>query len=120
MGVAGSDQRLHRPDDEIDLVDRCRSVGVLGQQGQCILEVPGGIGRSGGSHCGVACAHRSDEGQLDIPGGAGMPGQIGGCSGTGAVTERVSETAVQPDPLAGEQVVVDRFGEEGMAKGVAA
>ena len=57
---------------------------------------------------------------VEVVGQPGVAGQLGGGAGdVGALASAVGVPVVQPHPLAGQQVVVDRLAEQRVPEGVA-
>ena len=92
----------------------------IGQELQRGLQVLGGL--VGRTHLRglAACSHRGVERGVEVHRRAGVPGQLGGGAGRGAGGEGGGVGAVQPDPLPGQQVVVDGLAEQRVPERVVA
>ena len=121
LWLAGVGHRRGRGDGELgDVAGVALAARRVRQQLERLLVVLGGLvgtahgrglvaGPDGGAQCGV-----------EVVGEAGVPGQLGGRPGCAAVGQRSGVLGVQPDPLAGQQVVVDGLAEQGVPERVAA
>ena len=117
VGLAGGERRLARLGRQVDHVDAV-DVGVGGQL-ERELVVPGGLVGAAHGHRLVAGRDAGADRGREVVGRPGVPGQLGGGAADPALLQRLGVGRVQPHPLAGQQVVVDRLGEQGVPEGVA-
>ena len=120
LRVAGGDDGVAGAGDEADQVDslgqRAARVGEELQRGLVVL---GGLVGTADRHGVVAGLDAGPQRGVEVVGGPGVPGQLGGRAVDAAAADRLGVGGVQADPLARQQVVVDRLGEQGVPEGVA-
>ena len=99
----------------VDVGDRgARGVDQL----EGVEEVGGGLRRTTDGQRLLARLDRGTDGDGPVVGAAGVLGQLGRGADGAALAQRRREGGVEPDPLAGQQVVVDRLPEQRVAEGV--
>jgi hypothetical protein len=91
----------------------------VGQQLQCLLVVVGGLVGTADRARLVTGADARGQCRREVHRKAGVAGQLGGRAAGAALAERRGVRLVQPDPLAGQEVVVDRLAQEGVPEQVA-
>ena len=91
----------------------------IGQQLERLLVVVRGlVGSADGARL-VAGPHGRGQGGDQVEGEPGMAGELGRRTRRRTAAQGLGVRRVQPYPLAGQQVVVDRLAEQGVPKGVA-
>ena len=119
LGVAAGAERLRGVDGQPAAVDQAvAGRAEAGEQAQGPLEVLRRL--VGAADLGrlVAGLDAGLEGGLLVVGQLGVAGELGGGAAGAAVADRRGELGVQPDPLAGQEVVVDGLAEQRVAEGV--
>ena len=119
LGVTAAAERLGRVDGQPGAVDQAVAGGAeAGEQPQGPLEV---LRRLVGTADLGGLATRLDAGRergLLVVGELGVAGQLGSRAARATVADRGGVPGVQPDPLAGQQVVVDGLAEQRVPEGV--
>ena len=119
--LAGAGQGLGGAHGQLGEVDVARGApGRVGEQLEGLLVVVRRLVGAGHRHRLVAGPDAGVERGVEVVGQPGVPGQLGGGAAAHALAERLGVLRVQPHPLAGQQVVVDRLPEQGVPEGVGA
>ncbi len=120
VGLAGGQRRLAGPGGEVDHVEVLELVQPgVGHQLERELVVPGRLVRAGDDHRLVARGDAGPGGGRDVVGCACVLGQLRRRTADPALLQRLGVGRVQPHPLTGQQVVVDRLGEQRVPERVA-
>ncbi len=115
---AGGDQRVGGLEHQRGDVDRVGQRGVDDEL-ERLLEVVRGLLGTTDRHRLVAGADARLERGRQVACGQCVPGQLGGGAPAAAVAQRLGVRRVEAHPLARQQVVVDRLGEQRVPEGVA-
>jgi hypothetical protein len=114
LDPAGADGSVGRLDHELveQLVVVRRQADRAVVVGQC-------LSRAADRHGGVAGLHARGQGRRGVARGTGVSGKVRGSAQRAVGCEDPGKDTVDTAALAGEEVVVDRLGEERVAEGVA-
>ena len=121
LHLARGGERLAGADRDLGDVDvGLGAAAGVGEQLEGLLEVVGGLVGTTDVARLLARAHAGGQGGVEVVGQPGVAGELGRRAGGPAVAQRRDVRRVEPDPLAGQEVVVDRLAEQGVAEAVVA